>query len=335
MLEELEGRVLFSADALGGLAGNLDSGNETALEADLNPGVQQTPLSTSGQAAVPTIHDESFRRELVFIDDTVQDYDALIDGLDDGTGRNFEVIVLSSEEDGLAQVGRALAEYDDIDAIHLFSHGDNDSLQLGATDVDLATLQSRADEVEAWRGALSESADLLIYGCNLAGSEDGLGLVNLFATLTGADVAASDDLTGSAELGGDWDLEYTHGEIETAIALGPGSPPSWQGTLDITSNLVAHLTFDADASDSSGNSYDGTLGDNAAVDTTPATNQVGPGKLTLDGTNDYVNLDSHASSLASIVEGTISAWITSRQPPTARFLTSAMAFRTVTTRGFT
>ena len=72
---------------------------------------------------------------------------------------------------------------------------------------------------------------------------------------------------------------------------------------------MAHLTFDADASDSSGNSYDGTLGDNAAVDTTPATNQVGPGKLTLDGTNDYVNLDSHASSLASIVEGTISAWI--------------------------
>ena len=37
--------------------------------------------------------------------------------------------------------------------------------------------------------------------------------------LTGADVAASDDLTGSAWLGGDWDLEYVSGEIEASDRL--------------------------------------------------------------------------------------------------------------------
>ena len=33
--------------------------------------------------------------------------------------------------------------------------------------------------------------------------------------MTGADVAATDDLTGTASLGGDWDLEQTVGEVET------------------------------------------------------------------------------------------------------------------------
>jgi predicted outer membrane repeat protein len=37
--------------------------------------------------------------------------------------------------------------------------------------------------------------------------------------LTGADIAASKNLTGSAALGGDWDLEVTIGSIETPLAF--------------------------------------------------------------------------------------------------------------------
>ena len=35
--------------------------------------------------------------------------------------------------------------------------------------------------------------------------------------LTGADVAASNDLTGNQALGGDWDLEIVTGQIESAV----------------------------------------------------------------------------------------------------------------------
>jgi hypothetical protein len=43
--------------------------------------------------------------------------------------------------------------------------------------------------------------------------------VNLFTTLTGADVTASDDLTGAARQGGDWNLEYSTGSIEAGLAV--------------------------------------------------------------------------------------------------------------------
>ena len=39
----------------------------------------------------------------------------------------------------------------------------------------------------------------------------GVSAVEALALATGADVAASTDLTGAAELGGDWDLEVTAG----------------------------------------------------------------------------------------------------------------------------
>jgi len=68
----------------------------------------------------------------------------------------------------------------------------------------------------AWREALSPDADLLIYGCSVAAGSDGIGFVHALSELTGADVAASDDATGSAAAGGDWALEVTSGAIEHA-----------------------------------------------------------------------------------------------------------------------
>ena len=59
----------------------------------------------------------------------------------------------------------------------------------------------------------SEDADLLFYGCDLAGNESGEDLVEFVSAVTGADVAASNDLTGAQELGGDWELEVNVGDI--------------------------------------------------------------------------------------------------------------------------
>ena len=87
-----------------------------------------------------------------------------------------------------------------------------------------------ADDLSIIRDALSDSADIMIYGCDFAAGVEGQLAVAALAEATNADIAASDDLTGAAALGGDWDLEVAQGTIETHAI----SPSAWAGTLDLT-----------------------------------------------------------------------------------------------------
>ena len=71
----------------------------------------------------------------------------------------------------------------------------------------------------------------MIYGCNFGEGEAGQAAAVRLAELTGADIAASDDLTGSTELGGDWDLEVQTGTIETVVAFNAEVRQVWSGVL--------------------------------------------------------------------------------------------------------
>lgn len=234
LLEEIEGRVLYSADGLGGLdAGLLAGADDSVVEASLLPTGRDGTGAAQQQAAAPAIHDRVARHEVVFIDATVPDHQQLIDDLsgDAASRRGVEVVLLDADEDGIAQISHALDRYGGLDAVHIVSHGEEGALQLGDTVLELTTLQERSEEVRGWGAALSETADVLIYGCDLAASDAGRAVVDTFSELTGADVAASDDLTGAAILGGDWDLEYRSGDIETILAFGAEVQQSWSGVL--------------------------------------------------------------------------------------------------------
>ena len=61
----------------------------------------------------------------------------------------------------------------------------------------------------------------------------------MLADLTGADVAASVDLTGDAEKGGDWDLEYTTGSIETELVVSEAFQESFDEVLANTAPVLA------------------------------------------------------------------------------------------------
>ena len=91
--------------------------------------------------------------------------------------------------------------------MHIISHGTTGAVRLGSTWLSSDTLAAHAEVLSGWGESLSIDADLLFYGCNLAGSAQGQELVETLADLTGADVAASDDLTGSALLGAGTDQE--------------------------------------------------------------------------------------------------------------------------------
>ena len=166
--------------------------------------------------------------EVVFVDPTVPDYQTLVAGM----GPNVDVVVLDASRDGVEQIAESLAGRSGIDAIHLISHGDAGTLQLGTGTLNAESMSTRyADAFATIQQSLSEQADILVYGCNFAEGEVGQEAVARLAELTGADVEASDDLTGYASLGGDWVLEVKAGAIETRIAIDDQTQMNWVGLL--------------------------------------------------------------------------------------------------------
>ena len=147
---------------------------------------------------------------LIFIDTNIDNYQALVSGIE-----NADVVLLDSSSDGIEQITEQLANYSQLDSIQIISHGEEGNLQLGNTFLNQSSLADYTDELAQWSNSLNSDGDLLFYGCNLATGADGLHLVEQVSQLTGADVAASNDLTGHSSLGGDWILEVTTDKIET------------------------------------------------------------------------------------------------------------------------
>jgi Ca2+-binding RTX toxin-like protein len=152
------------------------------------------------------------KKSLIIVDSRVNDWQSLLADVDSNT----PVLVLDASRDGLAQIAEQIALYQNLDAIHIISHGNTGSLLLGSTTLNSNNLGDYRTPLNMLGNALSENGDLLLYGCNVAQGDDGLAFINQLSTITGADVAASDDLTGNAALGGDWELEQSTGIIESA-----------------------------------------------------------------------------------------------------------------------
>jgi hypothetical protein len=179
---------------------------------------------------------DATRHELVFVSTDVPNYRAILRDLTRDAsqdGRLFEVVVLRPNVDGLLQVTEALARMRDqpLSAVHFVTHASGDGVKLGDFWLTDSNIVANRELILAWKQALSDDADLLFYGCDLAGTLSGQRLLNALHDLTGADVAASTDLTGAANLGGDWNLEFIVGEIETDLALSQQLQSEYSGTL--------------------------------------------------------------------------------------------------------
>jgi Ca2+-binding RTX toxin-like protein len=85
--------------------------------------------------------------------------------------------------------------------------------------------------VQQWRYALSEKADILLYGCEVAAGEMGESFVQRLHQLTGTNISASANKTGNAALGGDWELEKTTGESAASLAFSPEAMAAYPGTF--------------------------------------------------------------------------------------------------------
>ena len=157
---------------------------------------------------------------LVFIDSTIENYSTLVQGIIP----EAEGIVLDPRVDGVKQITEVLSGHRNIQAIHIVSHGSPGCLYLGNSQLNISTLQDYARDLQRWSEALTADADILIYGCNVAAESptvlpQGLSFIDWLSQLTGAKIAASVNLTGSAALGGDWNLQVTTSEIKASLAF--------------------------------------------------------------------------------------------------------------------
>ena len=172
--------------------------------------------------------------EVVFIDPSVREAAAIVAQLPEGA----EVVQLSPGMDGVEQISTHLAKKRDLSAIHIISHGNAGHFVLNGKRIDTDFLKDHGHGISGWGRSLTENGDILLYACNLAATDEGKTFVERFLNLTGADVAASTDITGGEAFSGNWDLEYSIGRIATtALAIDPnmnvklsGSACTWEGT---------------------------------------------------------------------------------------------------------
>ncbi len=171
----------------------------------------------------PTIQSQS----VLFIDVRVPDYQQFIEQ----ASKNTEVILIHPDQDGVQQITDALAQRHNLDSVHILSHGDVGHLVLGNSSLDATSLEYYSDQIQSWATSLNPGADILLYGCDVVAGPEGRQFVDALATLTGADIAASTNVTGAADLGGDWVLEYATGSIEAGGPFSLTSLDMFNGTL--------------------------------------------------------------------------------------------------------
>ncbi|MFN6536066.1 MAG: DUF4347 domain-containing protein [Nostoc sp. EkiNYC01] len=162
--------------------------------------------------------------QILFVDPFVSDAEILLQG----TLPGVETIILSAQGDGVEQITGVLKQRQNVETVHIVSHGAPGCLYLGNSQLSLDTLKDYASQLQ---GCSRESLNLVLYGCNVAAGDAGEEFLHKLHSLTGAKIAASATKTGNAALGGDWDLEVTVGEITPQLAFSHQAIANYPGIL--------------------------------------------------------------------------------------------------------
>ncbi|NER23393.1 MAG: DUF4347 domain-containing protein [Symploca sp. SIO1C2] len=196
----------------------------------------------------PTLHANKLTPNavttLVFIDAGVDDYQQLVAGVIPSA----EVFVLDRWADGIEQISQVLPQYQQVEAVHLVSHGAPGCLYLGNSQLSLDTLNRYSNLLQQW-----QVVQLSLYGCQVAAGDAGAEFISKLQALTGAEIAASVSLTGTVAQGGNWELEVTTAKAVASLAFAGA-------VLDNYPGILADFT-DSGQSLGRSNSYGVSLGD--------------------------------------------------------------------------
>jgi hypothetical protein len=162
---------------------------------------------------------------IVFIDSSLRDWQSLVAH----AKAEVKVILLDRATDGLLQIESALSSLTNLDVIHIVSHGREGAVILGSNGLTMDNIASYQPVLMAIGRSLAKEGDLLLYGCGIARGEAGVKFIKRIAAQTGADVAASANLTGA----GAWTLECAIGRIEAGPFLTDAGVAAYQHSLGV------------------------------------------------------------------------------------------------------
>ncbi|MBW4646456.1 MAG: VCBS repeat-containing protein [Goleter apudmare HA4340-LM2] len=151
------------------------------------------------------------KQTLVIIDSAIDHHQLLAQGI----LPTAEVIILDQHQDGITQIS-ALINNCPVASLQIIAHGSPGGLQLGNSQLNLATLYTHRQQLQQW-----QVAEILIYGCEVAADERGKTFIEQLHQLTRANIAASTKKVGNTQRGGTWELEVNIGHIATTLALRP------------------------------------------------------------------------------------------------------------------
>ena len=249
-LQELEARVLYDASPLIAVAGesieqcaeleldeiyelcfdDASSADHSLVDANSCEECLTIDANAFEDSSVPV---DMVSRQLVVIDERIEGFETLVADItgNESAATAYDVLVVGRDENGFELVSDYLNGLTSYGAIHLVGHGNDNQIQLGSENLSTDTFARYESELQNWNQGLEADADILLYGCEVASSEQGQELVDQISAITGADVAASDDLTGNADLGGDWEFEYTVGLVQTDVVFTSQIQADYQGVF--------------------------------------------------------------------------------------------------------
>jgi len=192
-------------------------------------------------------------KQLLIVDSSLEDLDQLLSDFSLDDPQYYDILYLDQDADGILQIDSYLQSNDELyEAVHLVTHGAAGQIHLGNVVLDSESLSEFSDVLDNWRSDFIPGTDLIIYGCNVAESENGEIFLQQLASLLDVDIAASENLTGHEDLGGDWTLEYKLGDVRSELIFDDAVQSDWMGVLDSppagypvshsVSNLSAYTT---------------------------------------------------------------------------------------------
>ncbi|MEA5417611.1 CHAT domain-containing protein [Spirulina sp. CCNP1310] len=165
---------------------------------------------------------------VTMIDSRVDQPDDLLYGGNRGTISRL----IPPGTEGVGEITATLARVTSpIDKLKIVAEGHQGNIWLGQTWLNADNIQDYQGAMEAWGEQLGPNGALFIYSCFTALGAIGEGFVNTLADLTGVTVAASTNATGSANYGGDWNLEYQTGNVDGDMPFTLETLSNWEGKL--------------------------------------------------------------------------------------------------------
>src|SRR5690606_34918745 len=124
------------------------------------------------------------RREVAFVDSTIDGWTQIAGSI----GPGIEVVLIDGQQDGLRQIADYVEGQSGLDAIHIIAHGQEAQARFGSVELNASNIAEHSADLARLGAALSDSGDLLLYGCDIAKGAEGMSFIGKLADATGADV---------------------------------------------------------------------------------------------------------------------------------------------------